>query len=1259
MDLTRTKSVGASSETALLQVPKLRKKRLGTTRGLTKPSTTPTNSPSRLPPPSSTPALRNPLPVPVQGVSAISRGNPLPPHPPLSPVGQRWPSQEAIRVSVISPLIVRESCTEKDPSLDWDNFEDCPSYKDNFAGIININDKEDPHKVTLVDTSISSFSSNDKMTLSQNNSSGPSEPKILSEQEKCVLEQSMQQDNSKLVELKDIVTDMMEDYTADDVRKGNVEMVQKQLDKISDARNNFRVFVRKYRTLYATYNLSNCEIADKHLNDINKSIRDHANLIWTKVESIQDQQRASVPPGVEPIPILETAPTVERTTSVPSGDLVYRKNLYRDQLLYLKEALSLPQTGTVKEHWEEKSDSDICQAMKDLGRWQTSLEKLSTAFREYEKLSLAMGGVEGFESDSEDFEDVRNKVKEVIIAVKAEDSRRNLQTLLPQKSDKIKYPTFSGEVGEDLIKFKSKMEDCFRKNRILESDQLDKLRENLKGQALKRVPESVKALSTAWQNLSEAFGSPMIVLKERLKGLNKLGFMPAETNPNKQISWLLDFESALQDIIDLGSSPDMNMQMGAFGPPVQESILKAFSDNPLKKREVAMAGQNLQPKEKIVSYQAKVKEFRKEIQLTEVESGSCNDKKKSQNTVCNTGMASVEEVGRNDDCRVCTYFQKSGNTQRYKIFENHLGDKIFQCPVFMKLKLKERINVAAKVKLCQYCLDSSIQTDRQHERECKDKRPQYSESWKCASPGCGRHSWVCQVHADNANKKKLKRYSERMFKKGFEFSYPAVLDSMSFSSTGRTSAIVDLEQQVDKELLPLPDGHPMFLFFGAKGRTRSLMVFFDSGCSKFIMRDCIPGKELPASCISKEKIPIGGIGSTTVFAEGEYLVAMETVDGKAQQMQGLAVKNITSDFPQFNLTDAAAEVFRSVPRNKELEFRRCKFPESIGGSVDCLVGIQYNQLQPRLVHMLPSGLAVYKTKLAPHIKGYNYVLGGPHSSFNVWLGQCGNQNNILLENFIAGLAKWRESGPSSLTKYVMSQSEVLFATEKNILDDQFNQYEDLRRFEENEMEQIEQEIADKLTEIESRRSSAEGLNLHSDNQAEVGCESSTVIKSCVDCGEEFSWNFALLEDEKLSRLKHILDSQETGLDISYRCVRCRNCLDCRNAEKVDKISLREEAEDYEIRQSVNLDWARKKIFVSLPLRGKERDFLTSNENRALKVLESQCKKYYADEATRITVNQAFNKLIDKGFIRFLADMTDIEKSKFMHKEVQYFFPWRL
>ena len=167
-------------------------------------------------------------------------------------------------------------------------------------------------------------------------------------------------------------------------------------------------------------------------------------------------------------------------------------------------------------------------------------------------------------------------------------------------------------------------------------------------------------------------------------------------------------------------------------------------------------------------------------------------------------------------------------------------------------------------------------------------------------------------------------------------------------------------------------------------------------------------------------------------------------------------------------------------------------------------------------------------------------------------------------------------------------------------------------------------------------------------------------QNCVDCGITiFGGDFSLHEDEKMSRLKHILDNQETGIDISYRCVRCRECLDCRNAEKVDKISLREEAEDYEIKRSVVLNWQLKKIIVSLPLRGKERDFLTSNGDRALKVLESQCKRYYTDEETKITVNAAFKKLIDKGFIKFLDDLTSEVRDKFIHKEVQYFLPWRL
>ena len=209
----------------------------------------------------------------------------------------------------------------------------------------------------------------------------------------------------------------------------------------------------------------------------------------------------------------------------------------------------------------------------------------------------------------------------------------------------------------------------------------------------------------------------------------------------------------MPEIIDLGTSDDLNMQMGAFGPPVQETVLKAFNDNPQKKREVAMSGLNLQPREKMVAYQSKVQAFRKEVQLAEVESGSLTDKRRPA-VAANSNVSSCHlSSSRNDNCRVCKEVEKQGNTQHLSLFENHSGEGIYQCPVFMKFKIKERIQIAAKAKLCQFCLDSKIFSDRQHERTCKDNKPQYSDAWKCASPGCGRHSWICSTHADNSNKK--------------------------------------------------------------------------------------------------------------------------------------------------------------------------------------------------------------------------------------------------------------------------------------------------------------------------------------------------------------------------------------------------------------------------------------------------------------------------------------------------------------------------
>ena len=96
-----------------------------------------------------------------------------------------------------------------------------------------------------------------------------------------------------------------------------------------------------------------------------------------------------------------------------------------------------------------------------------------------------------------------------------------------------------------------------------------------------------------------------------------------------------------------------------------------------------------------------------------------------------------------------------------------------------------------------------------------------------------------------------------------------------------------------------------------------------------------------------------------------------------------------------------------------------------------------------------------------------------------------------------------------------------------------------------------------------------------------------------------------------------------------------------------------------IDQSVQLDLSNKKIVCSLPLRGEEREFLSTNYNQALKILDQQCKLYSKEEITKEQIKKAFHKLIDNGHLAFMEDLTEEERAQFETKVVQYYIPWRI
>ena len=105
-------------------------------------------------------------------------------------------------------------------------------------------------------------------------------------------------------------------------------------------------------------------------------------------------------------------------------------------------------------------------------------------------------------------------------------------------------------------------------------------------------------------------------------------------------------------------------------------------------------------------------------------------------------------------------------------------------------------------------------------------------------------------------------------------------------------------------------------------------------------------------------------------------------------------------------------------------------------------------------------------------------------------------------------------------------------------------------------------------------------------------------------------NFETGTDDKIKTLKNLLFAQEGGLSVEYRCIKCRNCWQCKNADETEKLSLTEEHEKFLIKQSVKLDFKNKAILCTLPERGPEREFLTSNKDMASKVLLSVCKRYF-------------------------------------------------
>ena len=483
------------------------------------------------------------------------------------------------------------------------------------------------------------------------------------------------------------------------------------------------------------------------------------------------------------------------------------------------------------------------------------------------------------------YERVKSLMTDLSAVAEDQDVKRQLFSLdMGARAEQVKWPTFSGENGEDYFKFKKEFLEASVQNKTSVHNQMNKLRENLRSYAKSLIPDSITSVTRAFEILEHACGDSIRVVMHRTEKLMTVGTWPAEGSKNcyaNQVKWIIKVQTYLQELIDLA---ELNADLSAviYNREKLSQFLKLFPTFIVDKL-VKIPGYSKDKYDKII---LKLNEFKETCQNRELIYGSSGPSKQKDSTPKPTTVhTSFPKPQNNDSCRVCKVLQAQGENG---LFVNHISDVVTGCPKFAALGNEQRLVVSKEAKLCLRCMGKDVMFNRSHSRDfpvAKKKAP-----YSCRAPNCSFHMWICNKHHDE-NKEAMERFGEQLRSKaGFRlvhiavFSDPAtsIASPISYHSTNsggikkavKTMKRFNKRHHKEVETLNPPEGTSIFMFLGVQGRTRPVYTFFDSGCSEAIFKTDIPDNELKGTLVTQGPFYMGAVGGTKVVAENEYLVQL-------------------------------------------------------------------------------------------------------------------------------------------------------------------------------------------------------------------------------------------------------------------------------------------------------------------------------------------------------------------------------------------------
>ena len=455
----------------------------------------------------------------------------------------------------------------------------------------------------------------------------------------------------------------------------------------------------------------------------------------------------------------------------------------------------------------------ISRGMKEIKSWDEDMDKVNSLYQELKEhlIDWDLSEIDcGIFGASDIINDLQKSITETITVLKGEDDSRALYTLDSNKHDLVKYPTFQGLDSEDFDLFKSKMEKAFETNRVIMSHRITKLRSCLRGNALSLVPESsVRTISDAWSALEAAFGAPERLMRNKKESIIKLSFIPKENSgkgqPNfkNRITWFLQLESLLSEVIELGSK-STDLEKEAFAPSHINSIIGMFRGANAKMLQLAQCSGSgsTQLKNILEKISTMRSDTQKLLNITQDVANQSNADSslhtssnprrasKSINSIPK-GFVAYNPPKKDNDCRICKVLESEGDTDN--LYEEHFHNYPTGYPRYIVMTIVERYRVACKAKLCLKCHNPSYvykRYDKNHNCPMDSKKSKFT----CNSCSC--HMWVCHRHQSDNQSALSKFKDEELNKHSLEFGlFTASLAPNKISN--RSSSISTVESPLD------------------------------------------------------------------------------------------------------------------------------------------------------------------------------------------------------------------------------------------------------------------------------------------------------------------------------------------------------------------------------------------------------------------------------------------------------------------------------